>query len=119
MNTLKICFPVSDVDFKETLSSHFNNITFYQERTVTAMGIIFVAAIPVVGATVELLDFIMTYFVKRDKPSTESLAPEDIIEEDKKKKRKVEIDKTRVTLYEFTPEEIELLFSDYLVSENE
>lgn len=63
MNSLRICFPTSDVKMKDIINNLFGeNIDFVDERSVTGMYIVFVAIIPTIGLTVQIIDFILTHF---------------------------------------------------------
>lgn len=95
MKELRICFPIDDVEMKEAVDKEFGeNVTYIEERSATGMEIIFVAVIPITALTVQILDFILTHFVPKD-------------DEDKKKKsgRKIEFSGSRMTLYNYEPEE--------------
>jgi len=88
------------------------NIDFVEERSVTGMDIVFVAIIPVASLTVQVIDFILTHFVRNE----ENLS--DAEEEKKKQCRKVEVSNSRITLYDYSAEEVISIIRSILENDN-
>lgn len=94
---IKFCFPVDDKDMLDDCKDTFGNqITIQQEGAVTGFDLIFVAAIPMIGVTVTLMDFILKHFIKSDE------SPEN---EKRKSNRKIEVTETRISLYDCEEDE--------------
>lgn len=113
MRSLKICFPTSDTEMKHEIKKLFGeNIDFVEERSVTGMDIVFVAIIPVASLTVQVIDFILTHFVRNE----ENLS--DAEEEKKKQCRKVEVSNSRIILYDYSAEEVISIIRSILENDN-
>lgn len=96
MKELRVCFPVDDVEMKEAVKQEFgDNVTYIEERSATGMEILYIAVIPAAALTVQIIDFILTHFVKDEDQ-----------EEPEKKGRRIEIYKSRIVLYEYSEEEV-------------
>lgn len=109
MNTIKICFPISDSEMKAAVENLVGNeLELYEERSVTGMEIVFVAIIPATALALQLADFILTHFVK------DPQKPKGDEKEEKKKERKLEISKSRISLYNYPADEAKILLETLL-----
>lgn len=71
-----------------------DNVTYIEERSATGMEILIVAVIPIAALTVQIIDFILTHYVDKEGK-----------EEPEKRERKIEYSESRMTLYNYTPDE--------------
>ena len=112
MQNIKICFPVNDEEFKEELISAFGeNVSFYEERSLVGMEIIYVAVIPIFGASLQLIDFVLNHCVKKSHAEIDDVK--------KKQNRKIEIDNSRICLYDYSPEEAVTIITNLINSNSD
>lgn len=65
MNEVVVAFKSDDIDFKKTLTSTFGEgVQIFESDGFDGNTFVFVALIPIVSVTVELVDFFLTHLVK-------------------------------------------------------
>ena len=104
MVNVKVLFSKEDGEMIEDLKKVFGEELSFTEEYDFIGDTIFVYVIPAVALAVQVLDFILTHVVNKQKETKENNAS---ISKDVREKRKVEIDGERISLVGYSAEEIE------------